>query len=150
MLIRRGTCVAVRSFAQRAHHAAENSMADYVITLKLEVDDDSDVQARIWIDSDLPGDLWSEAELRLDPLGPGAWSGQFSATHGRFMYRVGMLAQPGTIWSLSIQNLGGQGRELLFDSDEVTLPKECLVGMCEDFAGPRRLFDLREFPRLSS
>jgi hypothetical protein len=124
-------------------------MSDYVITLKLEADDDSDVQARIWIDSDLPGDLWSEAELHLDRVGPGAWSGQFSADHGRFMYRVGMLALPGTIWSLSIQSRGDQARELLFDSDEVTLPKEWLVGMCEDFATPR-LFNLRDFPRLSS
>jgi hypothetical protein len=125
-------------------------MSDYVITLKLEVDHDSDVQARIWIDSDLPGDLWSEAELQLERIGAGAWSGQFSAEHRRFMYRVGMLAQPGTIWSLSIQSLRGQGRELLFDSDEVTLPKEWLVGMCEDFAEPRRLFDLRQLPHLSS
>jgi hypothetical protein len=125
-------------------------MADYVITLKLEPDDDSDVQTRIWIDSDLPGDLWSEAELQLERVAPGTWSGQFAAEHGRFMYRVGILAQPGTIWSLSIQSLVAQGRELLFDSDEVTLPKEWLVGMCEDFAEPRRLFDLREFPRLSS
>lgn len=125
-------------------------MADYVISLKLEVGEDSDAQARIWIDSDLPGDLWSEAELDLDHVGPGEWSGQFTANQGRFMYRVGMMASPGTIWSLSIQSLGGQGRELLFDSDEVTLPKEWLVGMCEDFAGPRRLLDLRELPRLSS
>lgn len=125
-------------------------MSDYLITLKLEADEDSDVQARIWIDSDLPGDLWSEAELQLDCAGPGTWSAQFAAAHGRFMYRVGMLAQPGTIWSLSIQSLRGQGRELLFDSDEVTLPKEWLVGMCEDFAEPRRLFDLSEFQRLSS
>jgi hypothetical protein len=125
-------------------------MSDYLITLKLEVDEDSDVQARIWIDSDLPGDLWSEAELPLDRVGPGAWSGQFAAAQGRFMYRVGMLAQPGTIWSLSIQSLGEQGRELLFDSDEVTLPKEWLVGMCEDFAEPRRWFDLGHLPRLSS
>jgi hypothetical protein len=125
-------------------------MTKYTIQLNLEVDDDSDVQARIWIDSDLPGDLWSEAELSLDRVGPGAWSGQFSAAQGRFMYRVGMLAQPGTIWSLSIQSLGGNGRELLFDSDEVTLPKEWLVGMCEDFAEPRRLFGLHELPRLSS
>ena len=125
-------------------------MPDYVITLKLEVNDDSDVQTRIWIDSDLPGDLWSETELKLEHAGPGAWVGRFSAEHGRFMYRVGMLAQPGTIWSLSIQTLGAQGRELLSDSDEVTLPKEWLIGMCEDFAGPRRLFDLRELPRLSS
>jgi hypothetical protein len=66
------------------------------------------------------------------------------------MYRVGMLAPPGTIWSLSIQTLGAQGRELLSDSDEVTLPKEWLIGMCEDFSGPRRLFDVRELPRLSS
>jgi hypothetical protein len=125
-------------------------MPDYVITLRLEVDDDRDLQTRIWIDSDLPGDLWSEAELELDHIGPGAWAGRFSAEHGRFMYRVGMLARPGTIWSLSIQSLGAPTRELLCDSDEVTLPKECLIGMCEDFAGPRRLFDLREVPRLSS
>jgi hypothetical protein len=118
-------------------------MANYLIKLKLEVDDDSDAQARIWIDSDLPGDLWSETEIQLDRLGRGAWAGQFSAADGRFMYRVGMLAQPGTVWSLSIQTLGSMGRELLFDSDEVTLPKECLVGMCEDFAGPRRVFELR-------
>ena len=125
-------------------------MPNYVITLKLEVNDLSDVQTRIWIDSDLPGDLWSETELELEQLGPGVWAGRFSAEHGRFMYRVGMLAPPGTIWSLSIQTLGAQGRELLSDSDEVTLPKEWLIGMCEDFAGPRRLFDVRELPRLSS
>ena len=82
-------------------------MSDYLITLKLEVDEDSDVQARIWIDSDLPGDLWSEAELKLERVEPGAWSGQFFAEQGRFMYRVGILALPGTIWSLSIQSLGG-------------------------------------------
>jgi hypothetical protein len=125
-------------------------MSDYLITLKLEAVEDSDVQARVWIDSDLPGDLWSEAELPLDRVGHGAWSGRFSAAQGRFMYRVGMLAQPGTIWSLSIQNLGEQSRELLFDSDEVTLPKEWLVGMCEDFPEPRRWFALNQFPRLSS
>jgi len=118
-------------------------MADYLIKLKLEVDDDSEAQARIWIDSDLPGDLWSETEIELARMGHGAWAGQFTAADGRFMYRVGMLAQPGTVWSLSIQTLGSMGRELLFDSDEVTLPKEWLVGMCEDFAGPRRLIDLR-------
>ena len=118
-------------------------MADYLIKLKLEVDDDTDAQARIWIDSDLPGDLSSEAEIPLDHMGHGAWAGQFSAAKGRFMYRVGMLAQPGTVWSLSIQTLGSRGRELLFDSDEVTLSKEWLVGMCEDFSGPHRLLDLR-------
>ena len=117
-------------------------MADYLIKLKLEVDDDSEAQARIWIDSDLPGDLWSETEIPLDRNGHGAWAGQFSAADGRFMYRVGMLAQPGTVWSLSIQTLGSRGRELLFDSDQVTLPKEWLVGMCEDYCGPRRLIDL--------
>ena len=119
-------------------------MTDYLIKLKLEVDADAPAQARIWIDGSIPGDLWSETEIELEHNGRGAYAGRFSAPDGRFMYRVGMLARPGTIWSLSIQALGSKGREVLFDSDEVTLPKEWLVGMCEDRAP--RLVSFASFP----
>lgn len=123
-------------------------MTDYLIKLKLEVDADSTAQARIWIDGAIPGDLWSETEVALEHDGQGAYSGRFTAPEGRFMYRVGMLARPGTIWSLSIQALGSNGHELLFDSDEVTLPKEWLVGMCEDRAP--RLVSFGSFPNANA
>jgi hypothetical protein len=107
-------------------------MPDYEIKLTLDVEPDANPQARIFIDTDLRGDLTSEMEVALRHEAAGSWSARFSAASGRFMYRVAMLAEPGSIWSLSIASLGERGEELLFDSDEVTLPKEWLVGSCED------------------
>jgi hypothetical protein len=107
-------------------------MPDYEIKLKLDVEADANPQARIFIDTDLRGDLTSEIEVALQHEAAGHWCARFSAASGRFMYRIAMLAEPGTVWSLSITSLGKFAEELLFDSDEITLHKEWLVGSCED------------------
>jgi hypothetical protein len=81
----------------------------------------------MWIDDQQSGDLTSEQEVQLRREEEAGWSAAFSAD-GPFMYRVGIVAAPGTRWSLSFS---AGNDELLFDSDELTMTKEWLLGTCE-------------------
>ena len=125
-------------------------MAHYVIKLKIDSDEDVQRDARIWVDTDLGGGLSSEAELELLQISEDSWTAHFSSDSRRFMYRVGMRARPGSIWSLSVQTVGLNRREVLFDSDEVTMPKEWLLGVCEDVPELRTRSYLSEVSRSAS
>jgi hypothetical protein len=104
-------------------------MFDYQFMIKLDGIAERSAQVRVWIDDQLAGDLSSEKEIALVRETQDSWSARLS-THGAFIYRVGIFAAPGTRWSLSFRS-GREQEELLFDSDELTMPKEWLVGTCE-------------------
>jgi hypothetical protein len=104
-------------------------MFDYQFMIKLDGIDERSAQVRVWIDDQLGGDLSSEKEIALVRETQDSWSARLS-TQGAFIYRVGIFAAPGTRWSLSFRS-GREQQELLFDSDELTMPKEWLVGTCE-------------------
>jgi hypothetical protein len=104
-------------------------MSDYQFVLTLEDAEESAPQVRMWIDDQFSHDLSSEHEVTLAREQERAWSGTFDA-RGAFIYRIGIVARPGSRWSLSFSK-ASDGEELLFDSDDLTLPKEWLVGTCE-------------------
>lgn len=106
-------------------------MSDYQLTMTLEGVDSSAAQVRVWIDPRPTGDLTSEREIELVRDAEASWSGMFSAEGEAFTYRVGIRAEAGGCWSLSVRDAGRDGEELLFDSDLLTMAKEWLVGSCE-------------------
>jgi hypothetical protein len=111
-------------------------MSEYQFVLKLEGNGQLESQVRIWIDDQLGGDLSSEQEIELSRESDDTWVAEFSARDA-FMYRVGIAAVAGSQWSLSFSSVGANSQELLFDSDELTLAKEWLVGTCEAVDGAR-------------
>lgn len=102
-------------------------MSDYQFVLKLEDAQGSEPEIRMWIDDQFTHDLSSEQEVQLARDEELGWSGTFEAG-GAFIYRIGIVARPGSRWSISFSD---DGEELLFDSDDLTLAKEWLVGTCE-------------------
>lgn len=102
-------------------------MTVHQFTLKLDAAREIEPQVRMWIDSQQDGDLTSEHEVQLRREDDSEWSAAFSAD-GPFVYRIGIMAAPGTRWSLAFR--AGED-ELLFDSDELTVSKEWLLGTCE-------------------
>jgi len=102
-------------------------MTVHQFTLKLDAAAEIEPQVRMWIDSQQSGDLASEHEVQLSREDAAEWSAVFSA-EGPFMYRIGILAAPGTRWALSFRD---GDDELLFDSDELMMTKEWLLGTCE-------------------
>lgn len=113
-------------------------MSDYSFVLTLDDAEGCEPQIRMWIDDQLSTDLASEHEITLVRDGQ-TWSGNFSA--GRtFIYRIGIVARPGARWSIAFRTQAGEAQELLFDSDDLTLAKEWLVGTCEDLEPVGRQF----------
>jgi hypothetical protein len=106
-------------------------VSEYQLKMTLDGIGTGTAQVRVWIDNELTSDLSSEQELELSRDDEASWSGLFSAEGEGFVYRVGICAAPGTAWSLSVRDAGGEGDELLFDSDLLTMAKEWLVGSCE-------------------
>jgi len=102
-------------------------MTVHQFTLKLESAAEIEPQVRMWIDSQQSSDLASEREVSLIREDEAEWSAEFNA-EGPFMYRIGIVAAPGTRWSLSFR---AADDELLYDSDELTMTKEWLLGTCE-------------------
>lgn len=109
----------------------ERAVSEYQLKMTLDGRGSGDAQVRVWIDNELSSDLSSEHELQLVRDDEASWSGLFSAEGDGFVYRVGICASPGTAWSLSVRDEAGQGDELLFDSDLLTMAKEWLLGTCE-------------------
>jgi hypothetical protein len=106
-------------------------MPDYQFSLRLDGVERSPAQVRIWIDDELHEDLSSEKEIPLSHDDEeNCWAARFHANGSAFIYRIGIYAGRGARWSLSFRD-GERGDELLFDSDELTMPKEWLVGTCE-------------------
>ena len=106
-------------------------MSDYQLTMTIESADGCEPQVRVWIDDQLAGDLSSEQEIELVRENKLSWCANVSSRADVFMYRVGIYAAPGSRWTLSLRDAAQGGEELLFDSDQLTMYKEWLVGTCE-------------------
>jgi hypothetical protein len=96
----------------------------------------------MWIDDQQTSDLASEHEVKLVRDGSAAWVAAFQA-RGPFLYRIGIVAAPGSRWILEFRATGEQPEELLYDSDELTMTKEWLIGTCENIVSQRRSRDWR-------
>jgi hypothetical protein len=110
---------------------------EFVLTLETGANPGVEPQVRLWIDDQQSSDLASEQEVKLVRDGFGEWVAAFSA-RGPFLYRIGIVAAPGSRWALAFRTTGEQPEELLYDSDELTMTKEWLIGTCEDFASEQR------------
>lgn len=110
-------------------------MTEHEFVLKLDTGANPGVepQVRMWIDDQQSGDLASEQEVELVREGSAEWVAAFSA-RGPFLYRIGIVAAPGSRWALTFRTTGEQAEELLYDSDELTMAKEWVIGTCEDIA----------------
>lgn len=107
-------------------------MSEFQLKMTLDGVNAGDAQVRVWIDTELGGDLSCEQEIDLvRDDEESSWSGLFSAEGEAFIYRVGIRATPGTAWSLSVRDAGSDGDELLYDSDLLTMAKEWLIGSCD-------------------
>ena len=112
------------------------TMNAYHLTFALEDGDaelgDSDV--RVWLDHLPDHGLGSEHELPLARSGNNEWSATFllaGLSQSSFLYRIGVAAPPGCVWSLEVRRVGrDRGTTVLADSDIVTRRKEWLVGSC--------------------
>jgi hypothetical protein len=110
---------------------------EFVLTLETGANAGVEPQVRMWIDDQQSGDLTSEQEVELVCDGAAEWVAAFSA-RGPFLYRIGIVAAPGSRWALAFRTTGEQPEELLYDSDELTMTKEWLIGTCEDIASEDR------------
>ncbi len=86
---------------------------------------------KAWLDPQPELGLDSEYELCLETVSEDARRAlvELDPASPYFLYRVGLVADPGTVWHLSIQDLQS-GRLLYEDSDLLALPKEYLIGSC--------------------
>jgi len=103
---------------------------EFVLTLETGANVSVEPQVRMWIDDQQSSDLASEQEVKLVRDGAAEWVAAFSA-RGPFLYRIGIVAAPGSRWALAFRTTGEQAEELLYDSDELTMTKEWLIGTCE-------------------
>jgi hypothetical protein len=113
-------------------------MTEHEFVLKLEMGANPSVepQVRMWIDDQQSSDLASEQEVKLVRDGAADWVAAFSA-RGPFLYRIGIVAAPGSRWALAFRTTGEQAEELLYDADELTMTKEWLIGTCEEIESER-------------
>jgi hypothetical protein len=89
-------------------------------------------QVRAWIDVRPELGLESENELPLVRRNPLQWIGFFTVASGPqtyFLYRIGVAAHPGAIWSLLVRRRD-RAYVLLRDADSLALPKLWLAGTC--------------------
>lgn len=115
---------------------------EFVLTLETASNPGVEPQVRMWIDDQQSGDLASEQEVELVRDSAADWVAAFSA-RGPFLYRIGIVAAPGSRWALAFRTTGEQPEELLYDSDELTMTKEWLIGTCEDIESEQRSRDWR-------
>lgn len=108
-------------------------MSAYELTFSVDGQRAQASDVRIFLDGEPQADLASERELPLRRAADNAWSGSFVMGEGAgdgFIYRVGVRAEPGTVWSIEVREAGAGGPALLADSDTLVLPKEWHVGFC--------------------
>jgi hypothetical protein len=89
-------------------------------------------QVRAWIDVRPELGLDSEHELPLMRCSPLQWIGFFTVARvpqTYFLYRIGVAAHPGAIWSLVVRRRD-RAYALLWDADSLALPKLWLAGTC--------------------
>lgn len=105
-------------------------MIEHHFVLNIERAASVEPQARMWIDDQQNSNLFSEREVTLVRETASSWSARFLA-EGPFVYRIGIVAVPGSRWSLAFRSVGTDSQELHYDSDELTTTKEWLIGTCE-------------------
>jgi len=104
-------------------------MACYEIKISLSGCTKPAPMVRVWLDPDVNVGSVAEVELPLCRQTDMQWSAAFLlAPPKTFLYRVGLYAEPGSIWSISICQRGACCREVFFDSDMLALPKQWLLG----------------------
>lgn len=88
-------------------------------------------EARFWVDSQSERGLNSEIELPLKRGSGNSWSGTLAIEKksSQLLYRLGLLAHAGAVWSLTIRNRT-QRYTLLSDTDELGAGKAWLTGLC--------------------
>lgn len=103
---------------------------DVAIQLRAE-DCDFTPEARFWVDAQSERGLNTEIELPLTARGEGGWSGTLALEDetAQFLYRLGLRAHPGALWTLTIRNKNA-GYTLLSDTDELGAGKAWLTGLC--------------------
>jgi len=100
--------------------------------VRLEAEADCLPEVRAWIDLQPDAGLGSETELCLRRAPLNTWVGSFAtplSSAGYFLYRIGLVAHPGALWSLRIRQTHDD-REVLSDGDVAPLAKSWLVGTC--------------------
>jgi hypothetical protein len=117
-------------------------MIEHHFVLNIDRASGVEPQVRMWIDDQQTSNLFSEREVTLVRETAASWSARFLA-EGPFTYRIGIVAVPGSRWSLAFRSVGADAQELHYDSDELTMPKEWLIGTCEEFEAdaPRPTMD---------
>jgi hypothetical protein len=100
----------------------------YQIELKVSGVNADAATFRVWLDS--PSDSFdSESEVSLVRV-DGTWKGAFIVPKRQrtgFYYRVGLVATPGSWWSLVIRD-SATGVETVRDGDQVSEPKTWSLG----------------------
>jgi hypothetical protein len=105
----------------------------YELRVEIVSSEPTESEVRAWIDRHMHGDLATEVELKLRRDEDGAWLGEFDlsdTSDAGFAYRVGVVAESGAVWSLSIGQRGNEEFKLLEDSDVLTERKHWLLGTC--------------------
>ena len=105
----------------------------YELRVEIVSSEPTESEVRAWIDRHMHGDLETEVELKLRRDEDGAWLGEFDlsdTSDAGFAYRVGVVAESGAVWSLSIGQRGNEEFKLLEDSDVLTERKHWLLGTC--------------------
>lgn len=106
-------------------------MPCYELNVQLNRGTDREPVVRVWVDPDPDADLGSEVELPLRRRAMLEWTAIFIAPRGPFLYRIGLVAEPGSVWEVSIRQRGPRQREVLFDSDLMVSSKQWLLGTCD-------------------
>lgn len=88
-------------------------------------------EVRLLVDLESSCSLHSETEVALQLDGKWAYRGSFvveQTVPSSLLYRLGICAVPGTLWTLRIRD--ADSRYLLSDADTLDTPKSWLVGSC--------------------
>lgn len=87
---------------------------------------------RAWVDLEPQLSFESELELPLRRIRGSEWTAALSVSDKSppcFLYRLGLAAHPGAVWSLTVRHRG-LARDILIDGDTLALAKCWLVGVC--------------------
>ena len=108
-------------------------MASYELKVSILGGPDHDGgDVRAWIDRNLSGNLSSERELKLKRE-RACWSARFQIRVKdckRFAFRVGLVAESGALWQVSIRECAVD--QVVFeDSDVLVDAKQWLLGTCD-------------------
>jgi hypothetical protein len=118
---------------------AVTNLIELSVSLDLPADGGTP-EVRAWIDLEPDIGLDTELELSMRQVTDTEWVGCFTligTRPQRFLYRLGLAAEPGTHWSLRVRHRGLQ-RDILVDGDTLAISKCWFVGSCRVPATKRR------------